>query len=78
MEAKATPGVTAATPLIDQPLMATYEGRVEGVLVRGMGMEDILDNPALNGKVVAGAGEIRDSRQRRAGAERDEEPKRDA
>ena len=30
------PGVTEALPLIEQPLMASYEGRVEGVLVRGM------------------------------------------
>ena len=28
-------GVTSATPLIEQPLMASANGRVEGVLVRG-------------------------------------------
>jgi lipoprotein-releasing system permease protein len=54
-EAKATPGVTAAVPLIEQPLMASYEGRVEGVLVRGMRRQDILSNPTLQGKVLAGS-----------------------
>src|SRR3546814_14472992 len=33
-EARALLGVTSAVPLIEQPLMATYNGRVEGVLVR--------------------------------------------
>jgi lipoprotein-releasing system permease protein len=54
-QAKATPGVTAAVPLIEQPLMASYEGRVEGVLVRGMQRQDILTNPTLQGKVLAGS-----------------------
>ena len=54
-QAQATPGVTAAVPLIEQPLMASYEGRVEGVLVRGMRREDILSNPTLQGKVLAGS-----------------------
>src|SRR5688572_33214948 len=40
-EAKATPGVTGATPLIEQPLLANFQGRVEAVLVRGMTMNDI-------------------------------------
>jgi lipoprotein-releasing system permease protein len=53
-EARKTPGVTSATPLIEQPLMATYQGRVEGVLARGMRVEDIRDNPVLKGKVVDG------------------------
>ncbi len=53
-QAKATPGVTAAVPLIEQPLMASYDGRVEGVLVRGMRRGDILTNPTLQGKVVSG------------------------
>src|SRR5215211_4637077 len=43
--AKKTPGVTSALPLIEQPLMASANGRVEGVLVRGMRMQDILNNP---------------------------------
>ena len=54
-QAQATPGVTAAVPLIEQPLMASYEGRVEGVLVRGMRRQDILSNPTLQGKVLAGS-----------------------
>ena len=54
-ETRATPGVTSATPLIEQPLMASYEGRVEGVLLRGMLRQDILDNPTIRGKVTAGS-----------------------
>jgi lipoprotein-releasing system permease protein len=54
-QAKRTPGVTSAVPMIEQPLMASYEGRVEGVLVRGMQLRDILANPVLNGKVNAGS-----------------------
>ena len=44
----------SATPLIEQPLMASHNGRVEGVLVRGMRVVDIRNNPTLRGKVVAG------------------------
>jgi lipoprotein-releasing system permease protein len=51
-DARNTPGVTRATPLIEQPLMASYEGRVEGVLVRGMPREAILQNSGL--RVVGG------------------------
>jgi lipoprotein-releasing system permease protein len=54
-QARQTPGVTEAVPLIEQPLMASYSGRVEGVLVRGMQREDILRNPTLQGKVLAGS-----------------------
>lgn len=53
-EAKKTPGVTSATPLIEQPLMASFNGRVEGVLVRGMRIDDIRNNPTIKGNVVAG------------------------
>ena len=52
--ARKTPGVVSATPLIEQPLMASANGRVEGVLVRGNRLEDIRQNPVLNGKVVSG------------------------
>src|SRR4030095_9755543 len=52
--AKTTPGVTSALPLIEQPLMASANGRVEGVLVRGMRVQDILGNPTISGNVVAG------------------------
>jgi lipoprotein-releasing system permease protein len=53
-EVKKTPGVTSATPLIEQPLMASFTGRVEGVLVRGMQASDIASNPSLKGKVLVG------------------------
>ncbi|NIJ16416.1 lipoprotein-releasing ABC transporter permease subunit [Sphingobium vermicomposti] len=53
-EAKATPGVTSATPLIDQPLLGSFDGRVEAVLVRGMTVNDIRTNSTLKAKVLAG------------------------
>ncbi len=40
-EVKATPGVVNASPLIEQPLLASFNGRVEGVLVRGNTAADI-------------------------------------
>ena len=52
--AKKTPGVTSAVPLIETPLMATANGRFEGVLVRGMRLEDIRTNKTIMGNVVAG------------------------
>jgi len=54
-QAKATPGVISATPLIEQPLLGTYSGRVEGILVRGMTVPDIRKNETLNGKVLQGS-----------------------
>ncbi len=53
-QAKATPGVVSATPLIEQPLLGTFNGRVEGILVRGMLVSDIRKNETLNGKVLQG------------------------
>ena len=53
-QARKTPGVTSALPLIEQPLMASANGRVEGVLVRGMRMPDILANKTITSNVVAG------------------------
>jgi lipoprotein-releasing system permease protein len=53
-KARELPGVTSATPLIEQPLMASANGRVEGVLVRGMRLEDIRDNPVIAGNVKSG------------------------
>ena len=53
--ARATPGVTSATPLIEQPLMTTYNGRVEAVLLRGMRVEDIRTNPTISTNVVMGS-----------------------
>jgi len=52
--AKATPGVTSALPLIETPLMATANGRFEGVLVRGMRVEDIRGNKTIASGVLAG------------------------
>ena len=52
--AQKTPGVTSATPMIEQPLMASHDGRVEGVNTRGMRVEDIRDNTTLQSKVLAG------------------------
>ncbi|PZN95560.1 MAG: lipoprotein-releasing ABC transporter permease subunit [Alphaproteobacteria bacterium] len=51
---KALPGVTSATPLIEQPLMGSFGGRVEGVLVRGMTLADINGTPVIADNVVAG------------------------
>ncbi len=53
--AKATPGVTSATPLIEQPLMTSYNGRVEAVLVRGLNVPDIRNNPTISTKIVMGS-----------------------
>jgi lipoprotein-releasing system permease protein len=53
-EAKATKGVTSATPLIEQPLMASYQGRVQAALARGMLVSDIRTNPTIRTKVLAG------------------------
>lgn len=36
-----TPGVTRATPMVEQPLLATFNGRAEAVLVRGNLAQDI-------------------------------------
>ena len=40
-DARRTPGVVRASPLIEQPLLATFNGRVEAVLVRGNTPQDI-------------------------------------
>jgi hypothetical protein len=53
-QAKKTPAVTSAIPLIETPLMATANGRFEGVLVRGMRIEDIRGNRTIMSNVVAG------------------------
>jgi len=47
-----TPGVTHASPLIEQPLLSTFNGRVEAVLVRGNTAADI---KRLEEKRVAGS-----------------------
>ena len=53
-EAKATPGVTGAVPLIEQPLFATYNGRAEPILLRGTRVEDIRTNTTIGSKMVLG------------------------
>ena len=53
-QAKKTPGITSAVPLIETPLMATANGRFEGVLVRGMRVGDIRSNKTIMSGVVAG------------------------
>ena len=53
-QAKKSPGVTSAVPLIETPLMATANGRFEGVLVRGMRVGDIRSNKTIMSGVVAG------------------------
>ena len=53
-ETKATPGVTGATPLIQQPLMATFNGRVEFILLDGMTVQDMRANPAISKNIVVG------------------------
>jgi lipoprotein-releasing system permease protein len=53
--ARQLPGVTSATPLIEQPLMASANGRVEGVLVRGMRLQDIRQNPVIAKNVKSGS-----------------------
>jgi lipoprotein-releasing system permease protein len=56
-DARATPGVVRATPLIEQPLLTSFNGRVEAVLVRGNTAGDIA---ALADKVKVGnIGELR-------------------
>jgi len=42
------------TPLIDQPLMASANGRVEGVLVRGMRLADIRSNRVITSNITGG------------------------
>ena len=53
-QARAVPGVTSALPLIEQPLMASANGRVEGVLVRGMRVPDIRANATIAKNVKSG------------------------
>jgi lipoprotein-releasing system permease protein len=50
-QVRETPGVVSASPLIEQPLLVTYNGRVEAIFARGNTQEDIA---ALSDRVVAG------------------------
>lgn len=51
-DVRATPGVTRASPLIEQPLLASFNGRVEAILVRGNTPQDIT---RIQGKLKAGS-----------------------
>ena len=53
-EASKLPGVTHAAPMIEQPLMASASGRVEGVIVRGLSLADIRRNPTIVTNVRGG------------------------
>ena len=52
-EARRTPGVTSAVPMVEQPLAATYNGRAEAVLVRGLADDDI--RRMIGGKLIMGS-----------------------
>jgi lipoprotein-releasing system permease protein len=52
--ARQRPGVTSAIPMIQQPLMASANGRVEGVLIRGSTLEDIRTNNTITTNVKDG------------------------
>jgi lipoprotein-releasing system permease protein len=52
--ARKTPGVTSALPLVEQPLMASANGRVEGVIVRGMRVRDLRANETITANVKSG------------------------
>ncbi len=54
-QAKATPGVTNAVPLIEQPLFASYNGRSEFILLRGMRVPDIRSTAKNGMKIVMGS-----------------------
>jgi lipoprotein-releasing system permease protein len=54
-DARRTPGVVSATPLIEQPLMGSLNGRVAGIIARGMEMVEITGNPLIRDNIVAGS-----------------------
>ncbi len=54
-QARATPGVVSAIPLIEQPLFASYNGRSEFILMRGMQVSDIRANTGIRRGLVAGS-----------------------
>ncbi len=62
-EVRATPGVTRASPLIEQPLLTSFNGRVAAILARGNTAEDIRRiQPQLQmgnlGDLTPGAGNV--------------------
>lgn len=46
-----TPGVTSASPMIEKPLLISFNGTVEGIFLRGQSREDLLK---MNDKVLLG------------------------
>jgi lipoprotein-releasing system permease protein len=48
---ESTPGVTSATPMIEKPLLVSFNGNVEGILLRGQVKKDL---DALSEKVLLG------------------------
>ncbi len=54
-EVEGAPGVVRATPIIEQPLMASAHSRVEAALVRGMRLADIRTTPVIAGNLLAGS-----------------------
>ncbi len=62
-EVRSTPGVVRASPLIEQPLLTSFNGRVEAILVRGNTLQDIrrLEPQMVQGSLVPlkpGAGNV--------------------
>lgn len=54
-ESRRLPGVKSAIPLIEQPLMGSAAGRVEGVIVRGMDVADVKATPTIASNVTGGS-----------------------
>jgi lipoprotein-releasing system permease protein len=52
-DARKVPGVTSAVPMVEQPLAATYNGRAEAVLVRGVRIDDV--RPIIGSKLIMGS-----------------------
>ena len=62
-DVRKTPGVVHASPLIEQPLLATFNGRVEAILARGNTAPDIrkLEEKRIGGsmlRLVPGSGNV--------------------
>ena len=53
-KAAATPGVTSALPVIQEPLIGTANGYVKDVIVRGMRIQDLRSNKSITSKILAG------------------------
>ncbi|MCA0904616.1 lipoprotein-releasing ABC transporter permease subunit [Qipengyuania aquimaris] len=62
-DVRETPGVVEASPLIEQPLLVTFNGRAKAILLRGNTLEDLreLGQKTLSGNMDAlqpGAGKV--------------------